>query len=132
MKTTSLTRLTAALAVTCAVALPSLAQDTDHTAMDHDMSAELSPAVGDAPSTAAYKSAANLMHQDMAIEYTDNADVDFMRGMIPHHQAAVAMAKIALAHGTDPEVRKLAEEVIAAQTAEIEMMQEWLKVNAPE
>lgn len=69
------------------------------------------------------------MHQNMNIEWTGDVDTDFMRGMIPHHQGAVDMAKIVLEHGKDPQVRALAQKVIAAQNEEIEQMNAWLRAH---
>jgi uncharacterized protein (DUF305 family) len=49
-------------------------------------------------------------------------DRDFLAMMIPHHQAAIDMARAVLVHGRDPMVRRLAEEIIASQQAEIDGM----------
>ena len=60
--------------------------------------------------------------------YTGNADVDFLAMMIPHHQGAVDMARLALIHGKDPLTRQLAEEIVASQTAEIAAMRARLEI----
>lgn len=115
-------RLTLAAAVLGVAALPLLAE----TEMDH--SGHMMTGAESA-STLAYMEANMAMHEGMAIAFTGDADVDFVAGMIPHHQGAVEMARIVLEHGRDPEVRKLAEGVIAAQEAEIAWMQDWLAKN---
>jgi uncharacterized protein (DUF305 family) len=79
------------------------------------------------PATKAYEAANARMHKDMAITFSNDADVDFARGMIPHHRGAVDMAKVVLEHGKDPELRKLAQDIISSQDKEIAFMREWLK-----
>ena len=88
---------------------------------------QMQPKGDTGPSSQAFNGISAKMRQDMAITFTGNADVDFVKGMIPHHQAAVDMAKVVLAFGKDPEVKKVAEGVIKAQDAEIAWMKEWLK-----
>jgi uncharacterized protein (DUF305 family) len=72
------------------------------------------------------------MHMAMgAIKRSGNSDVDFVRLMLPHHQAAIDMAKTQLLYGKDPQMRRLAQEIITDQQSEIELMQRWLKQRAP-
>ncbi|MFN3661426.1 MAG: DUF305 domain-containing protein [Yoonia sp.] len=67
------------------------------------------------------------MHDGMMIE---DADVAFACGMIAHHQGAIDMASVLIAHGQDPQMLALAQEIIAAQAAEMEQMRDWLAENA--
>lgn len=80
----------------------------------------------ESPGSKALEEANARMHHAMAIEFSGDVDVDFARSMIPHHQGAIDMAKAVIEHGSDPDIRKLAEEVVAAQEAEITFMREWL------
>ena len=68
------------------------------------------------------------MHMAMqAVNRSGDSDVDFVRLMLPHHQAAIDMAKTQLLYGKDPQMRRLAQEIITDQQLEIEVMQRWLK-----
>jgi uncharacterized protein (DUF305 family) len=67
------------------------------------------------------------MHEGMM---NADADVAFACGMIAHHQGAIDMAEVLLAHGEDEQMRTLAQEIIDAQEAEIEQMTTWLVENA--
>jgi uncharacterized protein (DUF305 family) len=68
------------------------------------------------------------MHMAMgAVKRSGNGDVDFVRLMLPHHQAAIDMAKTELLYGKDAQMRRLAQEIITDQQLEIELMQRWLK-----
>jgi uncharacterized protein (DUF305 family) len=116
----------AALAAALLVALPATAQDqAAGTHAGHDMAA-MAGMGADTPASQAYAAVNATMHQDMNQPFTGNPDVDFVRGMIPHHQGAVDMAKIELQYGTDPEIRAFAQKVIDVQEAEIKLMNDWL------
>lgn len=115
-------------ALSLAFTLPAFAQEADHSG--HQGMATSEPAGDQGASSKAFVEANAKMHEGMAIEFTGNADVDFVRGMIAHHQGAIDMAKIELEYGKDEVIRKLAQDVIAAQQGEIEMMEAWLAKNA--
>lgn len=82
---------------------------------------------------------ASGMHESMKVMMRDmeeapmtgDPDKDFLSMMIPHHQGAVEMARLVLLHGRDPLVRRLAEEIIAGQTVEIEAMKRRLRIIGP-
>jgi uncharacterized protein (DUF305 family) len=50
--------------------------------------------------------------------------------MIPHHQAAVDMARVQLQYGQDPQLRELAQKIISEQQKEIGILEKWLDGQA--
>ena len=141
MKDNTMKHLSAFIvAVLISAASPVLAQDAtkaphvmtpgmkmDGTKMDGPMMKGNVP-VNDAAK--AFAEANTKMHKDMTMEFTGDADVDFVRGMMPHHQGAIDMAEIELKYGKNPQTRKLAKEIIAAQKKEIAFMKSWLAKHA--
>lgn len=127
-------RTTTLLLAAALLFMPALAQADDGKGMHdmgdmkgmHDMH-DMKPAAAPKNDAAAAFEAVNAkMHKDMTMEMTGDADVDFMKGMIPHHQGAIDMANVLLKYGKDPVTRKLAEDIIKAQESEIAMMKDWL------
>jgi uncharacterized protein (DUF305 family) len=54
-----------------------------------------------------------------------DADTDFVALMLPHHQAAIDMAGVELTFGKDPQLRRLAQEIVTDQESEIQLMKLW-------
>ncbi len=90
---------------------------SDHQ-MQHQMSAKKD----------IYASAMDKMMANMP-EAVGDADADYMRGMIVHHQAAVDMSNTALQKAQNPQLRALADTIITAQKSEIAYMREWLRMH---
>jgi uncharacterized protein (DUF305 family) len=78
--------------------------------------------------TKAYMAAMERMNGPMMQGVQDSdADVAFVKSMIPHHQGAIEMAKVALQHGKDEQTKKWANDIVREQQREMAEMQEWLK-----
>jgi uncharacterized protein (DUF305 family) len=88
-------------------------------------------ATAQSEATKAYMAAMDKMHGPMMQAVQDpDPDVAFVRGMIPHHQSAIDMARVVLQSGKDDQAKKWANDVIREQQREITEMQEWLKTKA--
>jgi uncharacterized protein (DUF305 family) len=72
------------------------------------------------------------MQVDMSsVKPSGNHDVDFVKLMLPHHRAAIDMAKTELVYAKDPQMRRLAQEIVTDLQSETELMQLWLKQHEP-
>ncbi len=59
-------------------------------------------------------------------------DRAFIDAMIPHHQSAIEMARVALENSDNPKIKELAENIVSAQQKEIEQMKQWREEWYPE
>lgn len=84
---------------------------------------------GEAPFLAENDAAMKKMMGDMAVRPTGDVDTDFVAMMVPHHQGAIDMALAVLRHGRNPQIRRLAQEIIVTQQQEIAVMR--LAVGEP-
>ena len=78
---------------------------------------------GDVP----FKKSMDKMHKDMMMKSSGNIDIDFLKGMIPHHQGAIEMSEELIKKTKDPELKAFSEKIIKDQKAEIKQMQDILK-----
>jgi uncharacterized protein (DUF305 family) len=115
--------LVSGFAVAVAAAPVHAQQPAAMPGMDMSRSADAGAGSGDA--TQAFKAADDKMMQDMSADYTGNVDKDFVAHMIPHHQGAIEMAQVELKYGKDPELKRLARNIIKAQHDEIAFMKSW-------
>jgi uncharacterized protein (DUF305 family) len=110
----------------CAMIALTACSKPHHLATDHPPAASSAALHGFAREMEAGMQA--MMKKMHASGFTGNPDVDFLAMMIPHHQGAVEMARLALIYGKDPLTRRIAEEIIASQTIEIAAMEQRLAI----
>ena len=97
-------------------------------ALQHSSHSHLEAKAADDSNWSALNANMETMHLAMAaVKPSRNSDIDFVRTMLPHHQGAIDMAKTELMYGKDPQMRRLAQEIISDQQSEIELMRLWLK-----
>jgi uncharacterized protein (DUF305 family) len=130
MKAKSRKVLAAALALSGVTSLTQMSSAGAQNAMPGmSMHADAGQGASSA-STAAFQAADHAMMSGMSsVQYTGDADRDFVAHMIPHHAGAVEMAKVELKYGKDAKLRMLASDIIAAQEKEIAFMKQWLAAH---
>jgi hypothetical protein len=117
-----------AIGLTTGAAFLALAHDGSQLGPDI-CATPASDIVGETPFLAENDAAMKMMMNDMAVKPTGNVDVDFVAMMVPHHQGAIDMAVAVLRYGRNPQIRRMAQEIIVTQQQEIAAMR--LAVGEP-
>ena len=97
--------------------------------MKMDMGGGRSASPVDGASSKAFAASMDRMMSGMGVKPTGRPDEDFVLMMMPHHRGAIDMAKVELRYGHDPALRKMAEDIVAAQEREIAEMKAWQARN---
>lgn len=84
-------------------------------------------AIPQVPPASNMHGAMGAMMSDLNGKTGDTLDLAFLNGMIVHHAGAIEMAQTLLKGTKRPELIKLGDDIITAQTAEIQMMKKWRK-----
>jgi Domain of unknown function (DUF305) len=126
----SVTLTVAPLAIVCTVGTIFLASAQPLPTSDPEICTTPTSGVGAEASFQSENAAAmKKMMGDMAVKPTGDVDADFVAMMVPHHQGAIDMAVAVLRHGRNPQIRRLAQEIIVTQQQEIAVMR--LAVGQP-
>jgi uncharacterized protein (DUF305 family) len=112
---------TLAITLAAATACLALAHDTSHPGPTASVT-QAPDFGGEGPFLVENNAAMTRMMSDMAVTPTGDVDVDFVAMMVPHHQGAIDMAVAVLRHGRNPQIKRLAQEIIVTQQQEIAAM----------
>jgi uncharacterized protein (DUF305 family) len=115
--------------IAAALAMAALFSTAQAVAAENMKGMNMTTKPATSPADKAFAGAMKTMMNNMHVKPTGKPDQDFALMMIPHHQGAIDMAKVELQYGTDPELRQLATDIVAAQEKEITQMKAWLEKN---
>lgn len=100
------------------------------SAHDH-VSSPVQPTASESAFLQDNQAAMDHMMVNMEIKPSGNIDEDFVAMMTPHHQGAIDMAMAELRYGSNPQLRRIAQEIIVTQQQEITAMYQALNKPLP-